>query len=175
MSVDPDVMRYLMPIPTRADADAWIARQQAHLAEHGFGLWAVSLATTGDFIGAVGLVRIGYEAHFTPAVEVGWRLARSFWGLGYAPEAAEAALRFAFTRMDLHEIVANTVPENVSSRRVMEKLGMTRDPADDFDHPRIPLGHGLRRQVLYRLTRDRWMASRAAADGITRTPPARAT
>jgi len=118
------------------------------------------LAESAEFIGAVGLFRIGYEAHFTPAVEVGWRLAREFWGQGYAPEAAEAALHFGFDALRLGEIVANTVLANTNSQRVMRKLGMSRDPADDFDHPRVPEGHKLRRQVLYRLARNDWVEAR---------------
>jgi RimJ/RimL family protein N-acetyltransferase len=114
------------------------------------------LARSGEFIGAVGLLRVRYEAHFTPAVEVGWRIAREFWGYRYAPEAAEAALHYGFANLQLSEIVANTVPLNINSQRVMMKLGMSRDPADDFDHPLVPECHPLRRQVLYRLTRNNW-------------------
>ncbi|POF61688.1 GNAT family N-acetyltransferase [Novacetimonas maltaceti] len=101
--------------------------------------------------------RVGYDAPFT-----GWRMARPFWGRGYAPEAAATCLRFGFEGLDLPEIVANTVSANLRSRRVMEKLGMVHDPRDDFDHPRVPRGHPLRRQVLYRLTRERWLAQNAA-------------
>ena len=153
LSADPEVMRYLIPLPTRQASDAWIDRQTAHLLAHGFCFWAVELAVSRVFIGAVGLLHVGYQAHFTPAVEVGWRLARIFWGHGYAPEASEAALRHGFEHLRLHEIVANTVADNVNSQRVMMKLGMSRNPADDFDHPHVPQGHRLRRQVLYRLTR----------------------
>lgn len=115
-------------------------------------------------MGAAGLLRIGYKAHFAPAVEVGWRLARRFWGKGYAPEAARAAITFGFDRLGLQEIVANTVPHNSNSHRVMEKLGMAYDPADDFDHPLVPADSPLRRQVLYRLSRERWI--RLAEMGI---------
>lgn len=156
MSCDPDVMAYLLPFPSPEAVDSWIARQQAHLATHGFCLWAIECRDTGEFMGAAGLLRIGYEAHFAPAVEVGWRLARRFWGMGYAPEAASAAINFGFDRRGLQEIVANTVPNNSNSRRVMEKLGMAYDPADDFDHPLVPADSPLRRQVLYRLPRERW-------------------
>jgi RimJ/RimL family protein N-acetyltransferase len=162
LSADPEVMRHLMPLPTRQAADAWIDRQNAHLAAHGFCMWAVELARSGEFIGTIDLLRVGYEAHFTPAVEIGWRLARKFWGHGYAPEAARAVLHSSFDAMQLKEIVANTVPGNANSQRVMIKLEMSRDPADDFDHPKVPQGHSLRRQVLYRLTRDEWLRSRGA-------------
>jgi ribosomal-protein-alanine N-acetyltransferase len=153
MSADPLVMQHLIPMPTRAESDAWIDRQIAHQAKHGMCFWATELAQTGAFIGAVGLLPIGYEAHFAPAVEIGWRVARPFWGQGYAPEAAARAIAYGFGALGLTEIVANTAPANENSQRVMLKLGMTRNPADDFDHPRLSEGNPLRRQVLYRLAR----------------------
>ena len=153
LSRDPEVMQFLSPLATRPVSDAWIDRQIAHQAEHGFCFWAVEERDSGAFVGAIGLLRVGYEAHFTPAVEVGWRIARAFWGKGYAPEAARAAIDFGFATLGLPEIVANTAVDNDKSRRVMEKLGMRRDPADDFDHPRLVSGDPLRRQVLYRLAR----------------------
>ncbi len=152
MSIDPAVMAHLLPLASREASDAWIDRQMAHLATHGFCLWAVEAREAGTFVGAVGLLRVGYEAHFTPAVEVGWRVSRAFWGRGHAPEAAAASIRFGFDAVGLPEVVASTAPGNHRSRRVMSKLGMSHDARDDFDHPRIPEGHPLRRQVLYRLT-----------------------
>ena len=101
----------------------------------------------------MGLAVPAFEAHFTPAVEVGWRLAAEHWSRGYATEAARAALDYGFTTAGLDEIVSFTVPANSRSRAVMERLGMTHDPADDFDHPRIEPGHPLRRHVLYRKRR----------------------
>jgi ribosomal-protein-alanine N-acetyltransferase len=175
LSADPAVMEHLMPIPTREAADAWIDRQRQHLAEHGFCFWAVELTGSVEFIGAVGLFRIGYQAHFTPAVEVGWRLARQFWGQGYAPEAAEAALHFGFDDLGLNEIVANTAPANANSQRVMMKLGMSRDPADDFDHPLAPEGHKPRRQVLYRLARNDWAGFRDSRQVSAPSPEAART
>lgn len=160
MSADAEVMRFLMPI---ADSDAWIDRQRQHQADDGICFWPVALARSGAFIGSVGLVHVPYQTHYTPAVEVGWRLARGFWGQGYATEAAEAALCFGFVRLGLREIVANTAVDNAASQRVMLRLGMARDPADDFDHPRVPQGHALRRQVLYRLATDHWRTLRAGA------------
>ncbi len=156
MSADPQVMAHLLPFASPEAVDSWIDRQQAHLWRHGFCFWAIESREDGAFIGAAGLLRVGYEAHFTPAVEVGWRLDRRFWGQGYAPEAAARAIRFGFEHVELQEIVANTVPANRNSRRVMEKLGMSHTAADDFDHPLVPIEHPLRRQVLYRLPRDRW-------------------
>ncbi len=123
---------------------------QAHWDEHGFGQWVVEIPGEAAFVGVVGLARIPYEAHFTPAVEIAWRVARRHWGRGYATEAAEAALDYGFRELGLEQIVAVTVPANQRSRRVMERLGMTRDPADDFDHPNLPEGP-LRRHVLYRI------------------------
>lgn len=160
MSADPAVMEHLLPLGGREGADEWINRQMAHLAEHGFCFWALQAKKSGAFVGAVGLLRIGYEAHFTPAVEVGWRVSRSFWGQGYATEAGAASIQFGFRELGLGEIVANTVAGNTNSRRVMEKLGMSHNAKDDFDHPRISEGHPLRRQVLYRLPRDRWTGNR---------------
>jgi RimJ/RimL family protein N-acetyltransferase len=156
LSADPVAMEYLLPIATREASDAWIDRQRNHLAEHGFCFWAVALKESGEFVGAIGLHRISYPAHFTPAVEVGWRIARKFWGCGYAPEAAASSVHFGFEQLHLDEIVANAASCNLNSQRVMIKLGMTHDPADDFDHPNIPEGHPLRRQVLYRLKRKNW-------------------
>ncbi|WP_435455630.1 GNAT family N-acetyltransferase [Variovorax sp. LT2P21] len=156
LSADPEVMKHLLPFASPSAADAWIDRQQAHLETHGFCFWALEWKETGEFIGAAGLLRVGYEAHFAPAVEVGWRIVRRFWGRGLAPEAAKSAIDFGFEHLGLQEIVANTVPANTSSRRVMEKLGMSSDAADDFDHPLVPIENPLRHQVLYRLPRDRW-------------------
>ena len=151
MSADPVVMEYLLPLSERGlSADTWVARKRAHWEEHGFGQWVVELPGEASFIGVVGLETVSYDAHFTPAVEVAWRLVRAYWGRGYATEAAKAALDYGFGEVGLGEIVALTVPANQRSRRVMERLGMTQSPQDDFDHPRLPEGP-LRRHVLYRL------------------------
>jgi RimJ/RimL family protein N-acetyltransferase len=112
----------------------------------------VEIPDAVPFAGFVGLAVPGFEAHFTPCVEIGWRLAAEHWGRGYAPEAARATLDFAFGEAGLEEVVSFAVPENVRSRRVMEQIGMTRRPADDFDHPNAP--DGLRRHVLYRICRE---------------------
>ena len=151
MSADPVVMEYLLPLSERGlSADTWVARKRAHWEEHGFGQWVVELPGEASFIGVVGLETVSYDAHFTPAVEVAWRLVRAYWGRGYATEAAKAALDYGFGEVGLGEIVALTVPANQRSRRVMKRLGMTLSPQDDFDHPRLPEGP-LRRHVLYRL------------------------
>ena len=151
MSADPAVMEYLLPLSDRwLSPEAWVARKRAHWDEHGFGQWVVEIPGEASFIGVVGLETVAYEAPFTPAVEVAWRLAQPYWGGGYATEAARAALDYGFSELGLDEIVALTVPANWRSRRVIERLGMTRSPEDDFDHPRVPAGP-LRRHVLYRL------------------------
>jgi RimJ/RimL family protein N-acetyltransferase len=155
MSADPAVMEYLVPFPDRAAMDAWVVAARAHWQEHGFGQWVVELPGEARFIGVVGLSNVRFALPFAPAVEAAWHLARPYWGEGFAHEAACAAIDDGFGRLGLDEIVAFTVPANRASRRVMEKLGMTRDPAEDFDfvHPRLPPGHPLRRHVLYRLRR----------------------
>ena len=154
MSADPNVMEYLRPLSNRDACDAWIDFQMNHQSSHGFCMWALESRASGAFMGAVGLLHITFAARFTPAVEVGWRLARPFWAQGFALEASRAALQFGFEEMQLKEIVAHASLGNSRSRRVMAKLGMSYDSSEDFEHPRIPEGDPLRRQVLYRLTRD---------------------
>lgn len=141
---------------TRAESDAQIDTFDSRLADNGWGLWAVEVVETGDFVGFTGLNPPAWEAHFTPAVEIGWRLLREHWGRGYATEAAREALRFGFEDLGLAEIVSFTIPANTRSRAVMDRLGMTHHPADDFDHPNVPDGHPMRLHVLYRLPRERW-------------------
>jgi ribosomal-protein-alanine N-acetyltransferase len=151
LNADPGVMEHLPAVLSRAESDALAARIRAELTERGFGLWAVELPGEAGFIGFTGLALPRFEAHFTPCVEVGWRLARAHWGRGYATEAARAALAHGFGALGLDEVVSFTAVGNARSRHVMQKLGMTRDPADDFEHPGLPPGHPLRRHVLYRI------------------------
>lgn len=153
LNANPVVREFLPGLLTREESDAAIDRFEAHFDEHGFGLWAVEVAGGTPCIGFIGLSVPKYETHFTPCVEIGWRLAAECWGRGYATEGAHACLAFGFNELARDEIVSFTVIENVRSRRVMEKLGMTRDPADDFEHPSLPEGHPLRRHVLYRIRR----------------------
>jgi RimJ/RimL family protein N-acetyltransferase len=150
MNADPDVMEHFPSVLSRQESDALADRIEAHFAERGFGAWAVEVPGTAAFVGYVGLAVPRFEAAFTPCVEIGWRLAREFWGRGLATEAARAALVFGFEQVGLEEIVSFTVPGNLRSRHVMEKIGMTHDPRDDFDHPGLPEGHRMRRHVLYR-------------------------
>ena len=153
LNADPAVMEYFPEPLDRSESDAMVARIMDHFDTHGFGFWAVEAPNVAELIGMVGLAISRFETHFTPCVEIGWRLARAHWGKGYATEAARASLRHGFERLGLDEIVSFTVPQNVRSRAVMEKIGMTRSPADDFDHPSVPEGHRLRRHVLYRIRR----------------------
>ena len=156
LNADPEVMRYFQSTFSRELSDAAVDRIIDHFDRHGFGWWAVEIRDGSSFAGMVGLQLPGFDAHFTPCVEIGWRLAREHWGRAYAPEAAQAALAFGFGKADLREIVSFTTTANTPSRRVMEKIGMRRDPDEDFDHPRIPEGSPQRRHVLYRLDRDHW-------------------
>jgi RimJ/RimL family protein N-acetyltransferase len=153
MNADPRVMEHFPKLLNREESDAVVARTEAHFTEHGFGLWAVEIPGVTPFAGFIGLAIPQFAAAFTPCVEIGWRLAAEFWGRGYATEGARAALAFGFEELNRSEILSFTVPENVRSRRVMEKLGLTHDPADDFDHPLLPAGHRLSRHVLYRASR----------------------
>lgn len=157
MGADPEVMAHFPALLGPEESRRFIERMEAHHDEHGFGFWA--LEHHGRFIGCAGLLAQDFPAHFTPAVEVGWRLRRSAWGQGFATEAASEAVRIGFEEHGLAEIVSMTVPANVRSRAVMERLGMRRDPADDFDHPRVPEGSPLRRHVLHRLTAAAWAVS----------------
>jgi RimJ/RimL family protein N-acetyltransferase len=156
LNADPEVMEHLPAPLAREESDAMVTRVEAHLATHGFTLWAVEVPDEVPFAGFVGIVVPKFEAHFTPCVEIGWRLAREHWGKGYAVEAAAVALRAAFGPLGLREVVSLTVPANVRSRRVMERLGMRHSLADDFEHPLVPDGHRLRRHVLYRIARQDW-------------------
>lgn len=152
LNADPEVMRYFPAVLTREQSDAVVATIRRAIEDHGWGLWAVEVIDGPGFIGFVGLNEPNFDAHFTPAVEVGWRLAREHWGHGYATEAAQAALDFGFEELALDEIVAMVGTGNRRSQRVAERLRMTCDRADDFDHPRVPEGP-LRRHMLYRLGR----------------------
>jgi ribosomal-protein-alanine N-acetyltransferase len=154
MNAHEEVMEHFVATRTRSESDEMIDWIESSFDAAGFGLWAVEVTATGEFIGFTGLVAPSFEAHFTPAVEVGWRLARPAWGHGYATEAARASLAFGFHEAGLEEIVAMTATTNVRSQAVMKRLGMTRDPADDFDHPRIDPAHPLARHVLYRISAD---------------------
>ncbi|HTN99482.1 MAG TPA: GNAT family N-acetyltransferase [Microthrixaceae bacterium] len=152
MNADPVVMEYFPATLAKGQSDALMARFDSTFESTGIGMFAVEVLETGEFAGAVGLMQVGFDAPFAPAVEVAWRLAARHWGRGFATEAAAAAMADGFDRLGLAEIVSFTVPANKRSIRVMERLGMSHDETCDFDHPSLPLGDPLRRHVLFRAT-----------------------
>ena len=158
MNADREVMEHFPATLTRAESDALADRIDADFAERGSSLWAVEVAGGEPFIGFTGLAVPRFQAHFTPAVEIGWRLARPSWGHGYATEAARRVLDFAFRDLGLPEVVSFTSTTNIRSQAVMKRIGMTHDPADDFDHPLLGEGHRLRRHVLWRITAENGLA-----------------
>lgn len=150
LNADPEVMQHFPALLTRAESDAMIDRIVQHFATNGWGLWAIEMPDVVPFIGFCGLQRVSFDTPFTPAVEIGWRLARPYWGSGYAFEAAQAAINVGFASLTLAEIVSFTIPANVRSWQLMQRLGMTHNPADDFEHPKLPEGHPMRHHMLYR-------------------------
>lgn len=159
MCADPRVMRYFPGLLSRLESAALIGRVRGHFAEYGYGLWALERKDSGAFIGFTGLLNVGFDAPFTPAVEIGWRLAPEHWGLGYASEAAWAVLRCAFDRLALDQVVSFTTEANLPSQKVMQAIGMQADPAGDFEHPKLETGHPLRPHVLYRINRAQWQST----------------
>jgi RimJ/RimL family protein N-acetyltransferase len=151
ISADPEVMRHFVAPRDRAASDRWMDRTQAHIAAHGFGIWAVEYRATADLIGFVGLCHVPAGLPCAPAVEAVWTLGAAWWKQGFAAEAARAAIMDGFSRLGLAEIVAFTTPGNLASQAVMRALGMTREAGDDFEHPLLPEGHVLRPHRLYRL------------------------
>jgi len=166
LNADPRVTEHLGNELDTDESDALVDGFVARWASDGYGVWAVERLEDGAFLGFTGLNSASFEAPFTPAVEIEWRLGHKAWGHGYATEAARAALRFGFETLGLEEVVAFTVPANQRSRAVMERLGMTCDPRDDFHHPGLPTGHRLRRHVLYRLSRRAWQSQRGGVNPI---------
>lgn len=156
MNADPVVMEHFPEPYSRQRSDAFVERIRAAWEQNGFGLWAVERLDLGCFIGYVGLWPATFDAPFTPAVEVGWRLAAAHWGQGFATEGGRAALEYGFATLGLAEIISFTARRNAPSRHVMERLGMIRDATMDFEHPAVPEHHPGRPHVLYRVTRERW-------------------
>lgn len=150
MNADPRVMEYFPALPTLAQSEEMAERICLQLAEKGYGLWALEAPGVAEFIGYTGLAIPRFQADFTPCHEIGWRVAFEHWGKGYASEAARHVLRYATASLELSEIVSFTSRGNFRSRRVMERIDMTYDPKDDFEHPSLPIGHPLRSHVLYR-------------------------
>jgi RimJ/RimL family protein N-acetyltransferase len=157
LNADPRVMEHFPKLPSRDETAAMMARMQAAIDARGWGNWA--LEVDGACIGFAGLSVPGFQAHFTPCIEIGWRLTFDAWGHGYATEAAQLALAYGFDVVELPEIVSFTAATNGRSQRVMQRLAMRRRIEDDFDHPAMP-GHRLQRHVLYRLSRDEYLGSR---------------
>ena len=153
MNGDPRVMEFFAKTLSLKESDELVERIDAHFQTHGYGIFAAELRESGAFTGFIGLSIPTFQAHFTPCVEIGWRLDPAYWNRGLATEGARAVLQYGFETLALDEIVSFTVPGNLRSRRVMEKIGMHHDAAGDFDYPGLPEGHPLRRHVLYRLAR----------------------
>ncbi len=160
MNADPEVMRHFPATLNPEESVALLQRITEHQRINGYSLFALHLNESDAFVGWCGLMVVPFEAHFTPAVEIGWRLNKIFWGKGLATEAAEAVLRLGFLELGLSEIVSFTVELNQPSIRVMQKIGMQSEPKDVFDHPKLPTNHPLQRHILYRLTKSLWLEQR---------------
>lgn len=158
---DPEVMEHFPGVLSARESAALIARNEELLETLGYGLWAVELRASGVLIGAVGLIDVNIDLPLAPAVEIGWRIARGFWGRGLALEAATAARTHGFDTLGLAALVSYTAARNRRSRRLMERLGMSREPAEDFLHPLLDPGDPLAPHVLYRLER---ASTRSASD-----------
>lgn len=149
LNADPEVMRHFPSTHSREESDAMAARNQDHIDKHGFGLWAVERKEDGVFLGFNGLMVLHENNPLAPGVEAGWRYARHAWRQGYASEAARAALDDGFARLGLKAIIAFTATTNLPSQAVMQRIGMTRRPDLDFDHPMLPPGHVLERHLVW--------------------------
>jgi len=160
MNSDKDVMEFFPSILSKKESDELAAKINKHYGDNGYTLYAISLKETKEFIGFVGLLNVEKSTqYFAPSVEIGWRLTKECWGKGYATEAARAVLAYGFTELKLKEIVSFTAVINKPSQRVMEKIGLTHNKNDDFDHPKLEENSPLLRHVLYRLTREEWKST----------------
>lgn len=168
IDADPKVCEFLPTLGTRENTTAGIQRIMSHQQQKGYSLYAVELKATHEMIGWIGLMTPSFEAHFTPAIEIGWRLASRHWNQGYATEGAKAVLDYAFTTLGLEEVVSFTVENNLASRRVMEKIGLHHDVKGDFNHPKLP-GHKLERHVLYRLKRSGYLTKQFVFKPLIKT------
>ncbi|MEZ9526330.1 GNAT family N-acetyltransferase [Enterovibrio norvegicus] len=160
LNANAEVMRYFPEPLSRSKSDELGSRIRSLISERGWGFWAVELKSTGQFMGFVGLHTQDENSGIpdVPFIEIGWRLASEFWGMGYAPEAAEKALQYAFEDLDTPSVYAFTVLDNLPSQRVMVKIGMVNSH-NDFDHPKLQKGHPLERHCLYKITREQWLAT----------------
>lgn len=159
MNADPNVMEHFPALSALDESNAAVDRIVARMGQQGFGLWAVEVPGVAEFVGFIGL-NPADAVLGRPVLEIGWRLAADHWGRGYATEGARASLAHAFDGLGRDEVVSFTTTANGRSRRVMEKIGMTRRPEDDFDHPGVPETWPGRRHVLYRITSAEWRSSR---------------
>ena len=157
LNADPEVMRYFPATLNPEESAALLQRIIEHQRINGYSLFALHLNESDAFVGWCGLMKVPFSAHFTPAVEIGWRLNKIFWGKGLAPEAARSVLRFGFLELGLSEIVSFTAELNQPSLRVMQKIGMQCNPEDTFDHPKLTKNHPLRRHMLYRSQKTDWL------------------
>ncbi len=161
MNADPKVMEFFPAPLTRQQSDGMAERCSGLIAARGWGIWALETRDDGKFIGFLGLHTPGYDLPFTPCVEMGWRLCTAAWGKGLASEAALAAFDVGFNRLDLNEIVAFTALPNLRSQALMQRMGMTLSPDENFDHPAVEPGSGLQEHCLYRLRREDWVAAQS--------------
>lgn len=157
LNADPRVMEFFPRTWTREESEASFQSSRNHIEKYGWGKWAACLRETDEFVGRIGLEEVDFQAHFSPNVELGYRIAYKYWGKGYATEGARAALEYGFQGLQLEEIVAFTPVQNVRSQLVLERIGMHRNPEEDFDHPKLPKGHRLSRHVLYRIDKKCFM------------------
>jgi 3-dehydroquinate dehydratase/shikimate dehydrogenase len=159
MNADPIVREFFPSTLNKDESDQLALNIIKDINEQGWGFWALSTKDSDDFIGFIGLSKPTFQAHFTPTVEIGWRLAHHFWGKGYGTEGALAVLKYAFETLHLPEVTSFTAVQNVRSQKIMKKIGLHHDPVDNFDHPLLADGHWLKRHVLYRLTKEEWNKS----------------
>jgi ribosomal-protein-alanine N-acetyltransferase len=154
LNQNPENLLFFPNTLTRKQSDDFINKTIQLIDNNGYGLFAVELKETSEFIGFTGLATPSFEAHFTPCTEVGWRLHKNYWGKGYATEAAKSVLNFAFNKLYLGEVVSFTSLLNTPSINVMKRIGMTHDPSRDFEHPRIEKGHKLRPHTFYQIKKE---------------------
>ena len=148
------VTEFLLGSLTIEQVNDFMSAANLHQEKQGYTLWAVELKETSELMGFIGLNDVVWKASFTPAVEIGWRLGAQFWNKGYATEGAKAALDYGFRQCKLKEIVSFTVPANIRSIQVMEKIGLKHDSNGDFLHPKLAADHPLSQHLLYRLRAD---------------------
>ena len=157
LNSDPEVMEYLPKILNREESDNLADRIISLLSDNGWGFWAVETISNNSFIGFVGLHEPKYELPVKPCVEIGWRLSRKYWGNGYATEAGNAALEFAFKTLNLNNVYSFTSVANLKSESVMKRLKL-ENQNKNFNHPSIPDDCQYREHVLYKIKKETWSA-----------------